>query len=300
MDPVWTTYKKYGDSIDAVCFPRGCREQYLVHPGHGLSELSSRGILLSGISHFVPPYTVHRRNPGYHVLMLTLSGTGELKANGHTRLLKHGDVMISPSTQAGEYIVRAEDDWTCIWFHLANDASWTKGLPAQVTVVRTRFIDLLSTIAEQYLTERTSRLPDSHAALEAYASLIVLTLDRELRRMRSDRKDSELRSRIEQTWESVCADLAYPWTTSHLAQTAAMSTSRFTRLVKKIHKTTPQAMVLYYRMQRAREMLTFTDYTLEAIAANVGYETAFALSRAFKRHTGISPDKFRRSVRNRD
>jgi AraC-like DNA-binding protein len=79
-----------------------------------------------------------------------------------------------------------------------------------------------------------------------------------------------------------------------------MSPSRFTRVVKQFQKTTPQAVVLNYRMQRARDMLSFTSHTLEAIAANVGYETPFALSRAFKRHTGISPDDFRRSVKNRN
>jgi AraC-like DNA-binding protein len=300
MDPAWTTYKRNDDSIDAVCFPRGCREQYLVHPGHGVSKLSTRGILLSGISHFVPPYLVHRRNPGYHVVMLSLSGTGELQANGRDRLLERGDILVAPSNREAEYVVRAKDDWSCVWFHLANAAAWTKGLPAQVTVVHTRYVDLLATIAEQYLTERASRFPDSQAALEVYANLIVLILDRELRQLRSDRKETEVRSKIDQTWEAVCADLAYPWTTSHLARTAAMSASRFTRVVKQIHKTTPQAVVLNYRMQRARDMLSFTNYTLEAIAANVGYETAFALSRAFKRHTGISPDDFRRSIKNRN
>ncbi len=300
MDPACTTYKRNGDSIDAVCFPRGCREQYLVHPGHGVSKLSSRGILLSGISHFVPPYVVHRRNPGYHVVMLSLSGSGELEADGRSRMLERGDVLIAPSNATAEYVVRANDDWACVWFHLANDAAWTKGLPTKVTVVHTRFVELLSTIAEQYLAERASRFPDAQAALEAYANLIVLILDRELRQLRSDRKEMDARSRIDQTWEAVCADLAYPWTTGHLARTAAMSASRFTRVVKQFHKTTPQAVVLNYRMQRARDMLSFTNHTLEAIAANVGYETPFALSRAFKRHTGISPDDFRRSVKNRN
>lgn len=255
---------------------------------------------MSGISHFVPPYLVHRRNPGYHVVMLSLTGKGELRANGRDSLLERGDILVAPSNPEAEYVVRAQDDWSCVWFHLADSAAWTKGLPAKVTVVHTRYVELLATITEQYLIERASRFPDTQAALEAYASLIVLILDREIRQLRSDRRETELRSKIEQTWETVCADLAYPWTTSHLARTAAMSTSRFTRGVKQIHKTTPQAVLLNYRMQRARDMLSFTNYTLEAIAANVGYETAFALSRAFKRHCGVSPDDFRRSIKNRN
>jgi AraC-like DNA-binding protein len=296
MDLTWTSYKRNGDLIDAVCFPRGCREQYLVHPGHGASTLSSRGIVLSGISHYVPPFLVHRRDPGYHVIMLSIDGTGELEMDGHTSGLERGDMFIAPSSDKVEYQYRANSPWWCVWFHLANDAVWSKGLPAKGAIVRTPYVELLATLAEQYLTERTNRYPDSYAALEAYANLIVLILDREIRHLRVDRKEGDLRLRLAQTWQVVSADLAYPWTTSQLARRASMSPSQFTRVVKRFYKTTPKAVLLNYRMQRARDMLSFTNHTLEAIAANVGYETAFALSRAFKRHIGMSPHDFRKSL----
>jgi AraC-like DNA-binding protein len=47
------------------------------------------------------------------------------------------------------------------------------------------------------------------------------------------------------------------------------------------------------RLALAADRLRDTDDTLGAIARQVGYGTAFALSAAFKRVYGVSPQEFR-------
>ncbi|MDA0814705.1 MAG: AraC family transcriptional regulator, partial [Verrucomicrobia bacterium] len=46
---------------------------------------------------------------------------------------------------------------------------------------------------------------------------------------------------------------------------------------------------------RTKEFLRRTEYSLEQIAKQVGYDSPFSLSRAFKRNAGISPRDFRKS-----
>lgn len=292
----WTSHRIGDDFEDSVCFPRGCREQYLVHPEHSHSPLGNKGVFLSGISHFVKPYTVQRSNPGYHVLLLTVAGTGNLRLGRKQRSLKEGDLVVAPMQSSYRY--EASKEWSCVWFHLAPDTPWSTILPDDIVVVGSQNANIIASLTEQYLTERKNRLVDSHSAEEGLANLIVLFIDRELRQLPLRRKDQEIRRRIEQVWQDVVTNLAHPWTTEALARAANMSASQFNRYVKLFHKATPMAVVLNYRMQRAREMLSFTDHTLEAIAANVGYETAFAFSRAFKRHVGKSPSDFRKGIRD--
>lgn len=43
----------------------------------------------------------------------------------------------------------------------------------------------------------------------------------------------------------------------------------------------------------AEAMLSSTNYTLDQVAAAVGYETPFSFSRAFKAYCGLSPRLFR-------
>jgi AraC-like DNA-binding protein len=68
---------------------------------------------------------------------------------------------------------------------------------------------------------------------------------------------------------------------------------QFYRQVARYQGLRPMEMVARLRMQRVEEMLRNTDYTLERIAPLVGYKTAFALSRAFKRRIGCCPREYR-------
>lgn len=294
MADKWTSYRSGDDFEDAVCFPRGCREQYLVHPEHSHSFLADRGVFLSGISHFVKPYIVQRSNPGYHVLLLSIGGKGDLLIHDTKRSITRGDLLVAPRMSTYRY--EAVREWSCIWFHLEADAAWSTVFPDDVTVVKARHAEFISSLAKQYLTERQHRSVDFHSVERALASLIILFVDRELRQLGLSRRDHDNRMRIERVWERVIANLAYPWTTRDLARLADMSSSQFTRHVKLFYRATPMAVVLEFRMQRSSEMLAFTDHTLEAIAASIGYETAFSFSRAFKRQVGKSPSDFRKEM----
>jgi AraC-like DNA-binding protein len=84
-----------------------------------------------------------------------------------------------------------------------------------------------------------------------------------------------------------------PWTVASLAAASGCSRAslaeRFTRLVGQA----PMAYLTSWRLSHAADLLATTDATLEAIARQVGYSSAFAFSAAFKRARGVSPSGFR-------
>ena len=51
-----------------------------------------------------------------------------------------------------------------------------------------------------------------------------------------------------------------------------------------------------WRLSMAADLLAAGDTSLESVARQVGYSSAFALSAAFKRVRGISPRDYRRSL----
>lgn len=53
------------------------------------------------------------------------------------------------------------------------------------------------------------------------------------------------------------------------------------------------------RLDLAADALRSSDEPLDRIATRVGYATAFGLSAAFKRRTGLSPTEFRRQALTR-
>lgn len=83
------------------------------------------------------------------------------------------------------------------------------------------------------------------------------------------------------------------WSVASLAETIAMSPSRF---AARFRETTGQSAMSYvsgWRMNVACRKLRETDEHLAEIAAAVGYQDVAAFSRAFKAHVGESPAKWR-------
>jgi transcriptional regulator GlxA family with amidase domain len=70
----------------------------------------------------------------------------------------------------------------------------------------------------------------------------------------------------------------------------------FNRRFKEATGATPMEFVQQARLQTMRDLLMFTNRSVEDICYEVGYEDAGALYRLFRRHFGTSPHRFRRQV----
>ncbi len=58
----------------------------------------------------------------------------------------------------------------------------------------------------------------------------------------------------------------------------------------------PLAYLSRWRMQLAAQRLKHTSETVETIARDVGYTSEYAFNRAFARHRGQPPGRYRRLV----
>ncbi|WAS91527.1 AraC family transcriptional regulator [Nannocystis punicea] len=87
------------------------------------------------------------------------------------------------------------------------------------------------------------------------------------------------------------------WTVAALASAAGLSRAAFARRFLAEQGVPPLRHLTAVRMQRAARRLVESDDSLAAIAVEVGYDSEFAFSRAFKRHAGEAPGAFRRRLR---
>lgn len=91
-------------------------------------------------------------------------------------------------------------------------------------------------------------------------------------------------------------DPAHPWTIAHLAAKAGVSRAALARRFAELVGEPPMTYLTNWRLALAADLLRDTDLTIAAIAHRIGYGSAFALSGAFKRVYGVSPQEHRGSA----
>jgi AraC-like DNA-binding protein len=86
---------------------------------------------------------------------------------------------------------------------------------------------------------------------------------------------------------------ARPWTVATLAAETGVSRAALARLFTELVGEPPMTYLTGWRLALAADLLREPDATVGAVARQVGYGSAFALSTAFKRERGISPREHR-------
>ena len=86
---------------------------------------------------------------------------------------------------------------------------------------------------------------------------------------------------------------AHPWTLAELATEAGVSRAALARRFHDVVGESPMKFLTKWRLALAADLLCEPDATVGTVAEKVGYSTPFALSTAFKRVRGISPQEHR-------
>jgi len=88
-----------------------------------------------------------------------------------------------------------------------------------------------------------------------------------------------------------------PWSLDELARCVGQSRATFARRFLDLVGETPVAYLTRWRLCLATKLLTDSPLSLDEISSRVGYQTAAAFSRAFRRTFGCAPGAFRARAR---
>ena len=86
-------------------------------------------------------------------------------------------------------------------------------------------------------------------------------------------------------------DPAHPWTVAELARRAGVSRAALARRFNDLVGEPPMSFLTGWRIALAADLLLEPGATVGSVAPQVGYGSAFALSTAFKRLRGVSPQQ---------
>jgi AraC family transcriptional activator of mtrCDE len=265
------------------------------------------------------------RQAPFHVL---LEGTCTLRTPSQQLELRAGDVVLIPSGSA-HTVVTPGDAPVSTTAERAGDAFVTTRSAAARTPVIDLFCghytfgagagalllrslpeplhvsfgespegqDVLRTLSTLMRGE-ARREGDGTAAILSALCTVVLTML--LRASRDVHTSATLWTavgdeRIARAVGQILADPGASWPIERLSRTAAMSRATFLRRFARSTGMTVGEFVVRARLMAAAELLMTTDDTVAAVAAQVGYRSESAFSRAFRSALGETPARFRRA-----
>jgi AraC-like DNA-binding protein len=159
----------------------------------------------------------------------------------------------------------------------------------------------VSALVDLLAAEVGTRSPGSRAAA---ARLIDLLLINAIRRWNDSRGDdapaSWLTALRDPTIAGVLALLheraGEPWTLAALATEVHVSRATLARRFAEAVGEPPLAYLARWRMHLAAHHLRYSTDTVESIGRAVGYSSEYAFNRAFARHLGQPPGRYRRAL----
>ncbi len=89
---------------------------------------------------------------------------------------------------------------------------------------------------------------------------------------------------------------AHPWTLAGLSAKVGVSRAALARRFHDIVGEPPMAFLTQWRLALAADLLCEPEETVGTVAERVGYSSPYALSSAFKRVRGVSPQEHRSNV----
>lgn len=115
-----------------------------------------------------------------------------------------------------------------------------------------------------------------------------------LHQRRQGAYDWTVLARLRRVREQLAAGPHEPLDLAAMASWACFSKYHFLRLFRQAYGETPIRYLSQLRLERARALLEETDRSVTDICLDVGFESLASFSSAFRKHTGDSPQRYRR------
>ncbi len=269
------------------------------------------------------------QRPAFHAIT---SGTAWAQVDDSEPLqLMPGDVLLLPA--GARHQLLSEPHGTCVPFDSATkerlmtpDGDLTLGASGAVTTFVCAAVDYdldvaeplmgqlppvvhvpadpvqgrdVAAIVELLAMEVGARRPGSRAAAARLIdTLLIAAIRHWLDRQADDEVPSWLRALRDPLLARVIAVMharpAEPWTVESLAREVHVSRATLARRFADVVGEPPLTYLTRWRMHLASQKLKYSTETVDAIAREVGYTSEYAFNRAFARHHGQPPGRYRR------
>lgn len=262
-----------------------CHERFLVQDN--VSLLASLEIGFAGISTLRGRYQVGRRVPDYHTLLFTIEGQGKLHCPAGQQKIEPNTLTLLPVGQPFLFELDA-DVWKTAWFCLDDGQLWEHLRHKKASVLYCESAQAIyHLLCHLYYENHSEMQSGSITQIQQYLHLNIGK-----NTLIQHESPAQVR-RLENLFQHIQQQLHFPWTVEEMAAQIHYSAPHLHRLCQKTYQQSPLQHLIHLRMERAKHLLTETNWSLAQIANSVGYQDVFNFSNRFKKSVGVAPSRYR-------
>ena len=253
----------------------------------------------------VPAHSYGPASRNHYLFHYIIKGRGVLYSTddqGQTHIynLKPDQGFLISPNQVNTYIADRENPWEYAWVEFdglrVKEFLETSGLTTQSPIYRSSNRELQGRMKDELLTiihgkDHSSLYLIGHRYL--FLDLMIQSSFNHKEFSTGKLKDFYIREAI----SFIEQNYSHPITVEDIAVFCNLNRSYLGKIFRDELNKTPQQFLIYYRMNRAAELLKFSETSVGEIGKLVGYPNQLHFSRAFKNVFGTPPTEWRRENR---
>ncbi len=238
---------------------------------------------------YQPGYRLERNSYDSWLLEVILAGEAEIESEGRVFRARAGDAVLLDCHQPHGY--RSAAGWRALWVHFygAPAKGYTDLIIQREPVIR----HPRNGEVRRYIQALYALLSDPSPEKEAEMALLLTQALTVLCGPTAPEKLNERQTALNAIIAQLNQQPGREPSIAEMARQASMSEYHFIRVFSQIIGVTPRQYIIASRMSHARYLLAHTDWTVAAIAAQVGYASESMFCLTFKKTQGMTPTAFR-------
>lgn len=244
----------------------------------------------------------HSWGPGvkdHYKIHIIFEGKGLYRLGDKTYQLTAGQAFLTTPETIAHYQADPEEPWTYAWFAFdglkAKNYLERAGLSLAAPIIE--FSPEALKMAYQWI-QSMLELDLSQPGKDLFRlshlyqllGLVIGQMTQSVREVNTSAKNLYLKS----AFNYVEMNYSRKMSCEEMAHHIGIHRKYLARLFKESLETTPQAYLMTYRMEKAKQLLEGTFLSVSEVAVSVGYSDPLIFSKAFKKYCGAPPSAFSR------
>lgn len=256
-------------------------------------------LLFCGYAECEPLHSYGPATRPNYIIHYVMGGKGIYQVGEKKYHISKGQIFLIEPESLTFYQADKEEPWTYLWVGFGGTEAKSfiqdVGLNSRQLVCQCEGGEELKEIVFSMLKHTKSTTENLYYLQgRLFDFFSVLAREITLRQFEDDTTES---MHVQEAIDYIKNNYSQGITVNDIADYLALNRSYLYTVFKKSLNISPKAFLTKFRISRAKEQLTLTDFSIEYIAHSCGYKSALNFEKAFKQETGGTPSKYRKENR---